>query len=61
VIIFAVGYPDQPESLPEDLQKRELAPRSRKPLEHFVFTEEWGKPSPHVSAKDSFSTQPSTN
>ena len=61
VIVFAVGYPDQPATLPENLQKREQAPRSRKLLQDFVFTEEWGKPSSHVQTRDSFQTQPSTN
>lgn len=51
VIIFAAGYPDQPDNLPEELRKRELAPRSRKPLESFVFTEGWGKPSGHFRSE----------
>lgn len=61
VIMFAVGYPGQPTTLPEDLQKREQAPRSRKKLHSFVFTEEWGKPSSHVQTQNSLFTQPSTN
>ncbi|MGH9778869.1 MAG: nitroreductase family protein [Candidatus Acidiferrales bacterium] len=40
---FALGYYGDPRSLPENLQKRETAPRSRKPLESFVFTGAWGK------------------
>jgi nitroreductase len=61
VIIFAVGYPGQSEKLPEDLQKREQAPRSRKPLESFVFTDQWGKPSPHIQSQSLLQLQPSTN
>jgi hypothetical protein len=61
VIIVAVGYPDRPENLPDDLRKRELAPRSRKPLESFVFTDEWGKPSPHIQSQGLMQIQPSRN
>ena len=61
VVIFAVGYPDQPERLPEDLQKREQAPRSRKPLESFVFTDQWGKPSHHIQSQSLLPLQPSMN
>jgi nitroreductase len=42
----AVGYPGEPDALPEPLRQRELAERTRKPLASFVFTEDWGKPSP---------------
>jgi len=43
---IALGYPGNPETLPERLQQRELAPRSRKPIRDFVFAGRWGKPSP---------------
>lgn len=39
---IAIGYPGDPDSLPEQLRKRELEPRSRKPLSSFVFTGDWG-------------------
>jgi nitroreductase len=61
VVIFAVGYPDQAADLPEDLRKREQAPRSRKQLQTFVYTGEWGKPSPHMQSRNSLLTLPSTN
>ena len=61
VIVFAVGYTDQPTILPEDLQKRELAPRSRKLLKDFVYTEEWGTSSAHVQTQNSLLTQTLTN
>jgi nitroreductase len=61
VVIFAVGYPSEPADLPEDLKKREQAPRLRRPLQTFVYTGEWGKPSSHVQSKKSLHTQPSTN
>lgn len=40
----AVGHPGDPASLPEALRARELAPRSRRPLESFVFGGSWGEP-----------------
>lgn len=43
---FALGYPGDPESLPEQLKARETATRVRKPTESFVFGGRWGqKPS----------------
>lgn len=39
---FALGYPGDPESLPQQLKERELAPRTRKPLASFVFSGKWG-------------------
>lgn len=48
VSVLAVGYPGNPASLPEQLRERELAPRERKPLSSFVFSDDWGKPSPIV-------------
>jgi nitroreductase len=48
VSALAVGYPGDPASLPDPLRERELAPRERKPLAAFVFSGDWGKPSPIV-------------
>lgn len=48
---IAIGYPGDPGSLPEQLRAQEHGPRQRKPLESFVFTGDWGKPSPIVAAK----------
>jgi nitroreductase len=39
--MMALGYPDTPDKLPDDLRERELAPRSRKPQEEFVFRGRW--------------------
>lgn len=47
--MIAVGYPGTLDFLPEKLRQRETAPRSRKPLPEFVFTERWGEPSPLVA------------
>jgi nitroreductase len=49
VAAIALGYPGDPQSLPERLRNRELAPRERKPLTEFVFTGRWGQPSPIVT------------
>ena len=43
VAAVALGYEGDPNSLPEGLKKRTLAPRSRKPVEQFVFTGKWGQ------------------
>jgi nitroreductase len=42
VAAMAIGYPGDPQSLPEKLRERELAPRVRKPLNEFVMTGGWG-------------------
>ncbi len=41
---IAIGYVGDPNSLEEPLRTRELAPRTRKPLEQYVFTGRWGQP-----------------
>jgi nitroreductase len=43
VTAIAIGYPGDPQSLPEQYKERDLAPRQRKPQESFVFTGTWGK------------------
>jgi nitroreductase len=43
--VTAVGFFGDPSGLPEDLHKTETAPRSRKPVANFVFSE-WEKPAP---------------
>jgi nitroreductase len=40
---IAIGYFGNPDDLPERMQKTEVAPRQRKPIEEFVFSE-WEKP-----------------
>ena len=39
---LAIGYATDPNTLPENYRERDLAPRSRKPLNEFVFGGEWG-------------------
>ena len=49
VSAIALGYPGDPQSLPEPLRQRELAPRTRKPLSEFVMAGSWGHTAPFIS------------
>jgi nitroreductase len=42
--MMALGYPGNPDALPDDLRKREIAPRARKPISEFVFAGQWDEP-----------------
>jgi nitroreductase len=42
ITALAIGYPGDPNSLPQPLKDRELAPRTRKPLSEFVMSGHWG-------------------
>ena len=44
VAMIAIGYPGDPASLPEDLRKKDLSPRQRKPIREFVFSGKFGQP-----------------
>lgn len=44
IAAFVIGYPGDPQSLPDNLRERELGFRSRKPLADFVMTGRWGQP-----------------
>jgi nitroreductase len=48
---LALGYPGDPQSLPDALRERELQPRQRKPVSEFVFSGNWGKPAPLLAPK----------
>lgn len=52
VAAFALGYPGDLGSLPDSLREREQAPRTRKPLDAFVFSGSWGQPSSLVAKGD---------
>ena len=41
---IAIGYAGDPDSLPEEIRKRDLAPRERKPQRDFVFGTAWREP-----------------
>jgi nitroreductase len=43
---LAIGYEGDPETLPDGLRARSLAPRTRKPLAEFVFSGRLGQPAP---------------
>ncbi len=42
--VFAIGYAGDPALLPDRLREREVAARSRKPLNEFVFDGAWQEP-----------------
>jgi len=44
VTAMAIGYAGDPDSLSEELRRRDLAPRTRKPQRDFVFHAAWRKP-----------------
>ena len=44
IAAFVIGYPGDPESLPEPYLSREKNPRTRKPLSEFVMSGDWGQP-----------------
>jgi nitroreductase len=46
VSVIALGYPGDPNSLPEKLREREIAQRQRKHARTFVFSGSWGHPAP---------------
>ena len=49
IAALAISYPGDPDSLPQRLKERELAPRTRKPLSEFVMSGRWGHTAPFVS------------
>ncbi len=48
IAAFTIGYPGDPQSLPETLRERELGPRTRKPLSEFVMSGSWGQAAPFL-------------
>jgi nitroreductase len=44
VCAIAIGYAGDPAALDEELRKKELAARQRKPIREFVFSGTWGQP-----------------
>jgi nitroreductase len=49
---FAIGFRGDPDTLPDDLKARELAPRSRHPLSERVFGRRFGEARPFDVADD---------
>lgn len=50
VAAIALGYPGDPNALPEPLRDRDNEPRTRKQLETFVFSGRWGNTAPLLRA-----------
>jgi nitroreductase len=48
VAAIAIGYPDDPNVLPESFREQEIGPRRRKAIDSFVFEAKWGESSPLV-------------
>lgn len=46
IAVFALGYAGDPQTLPDTLRERELAPGKRKPLHEFVMSGNWGNVAP---------------
>jgi nitroreductase len=46
IAAFALGYAGDPQTLPDTLRERELAPGKRKPLHEFVMSGNWGNAAP---------------
>jgi nitroreductase len=46
---FALGYPGDPATLPDQLRQREAAKSERKPAEAFVYNGRWGRKAPIYS------------
>jgi nitroreductase len=42
IAALAIGYPGDPQSLPDKLRETETGPRSRKPISEFVMSGRWG-------------------
>jgi len=46
---LAMGYLGEPAILPEEMQDGERSPRTRKPIDDFVFGDTWGDASDTIS------------
>jgi nitroreductase len=49
VAAIAIGYGTDAKDLPEAFRQADLGPRTRKPIQSFVFQGRWGQPSPLIS------------
>jgi nitroreductase len=48
IAAIAIGYPGDPDTLPQPLRDREVAPRTRKPISEFAMSGSWGKKAPFL-------------
>ncbi len=46
--MIAIGYPGDPDALPEKQRERERQPRRRRPLSELVFGSAWSEPASFV-------------
>lgn len=51
VAMIAIGYPGDPNQLPDYLRERELKARDRKPMSEFVFEGVWGRKTDAIVSK----------
>jgi nitroreductase len=49
--VFAIGYPGDPATLPDDLRERESSPQWRIPLSYLVGIDRWA-PEQGISARE---------
>jgi len=49
VSAMALGYPEDPQRMPEEMREKALRPRVRKPIAEFVFAGRWGQAAPGIS------------
>lgn len=49
VTMIAVGHPGDFDELPDELKRKELEPRTRKPSKEFVYSGKFGEPMPFES------------
>ena len=45
VTAAAVGYGGEPGQIPQNIRERDFTTRTRKPLNEFIFSNQWGQPS----------------
>jgi nitroreductase len=51
VAMIAIGYPGDPDQLPDYLREREFKPRERKHMSEFVFKGAWGQKTDGILSK----------
>lgn len=50
VAMVAIGYPGDPEQLPDDLKQAEISESEREPLANIVFKGQWGSTPSHLKS-----------
>lgn len=61
VTVVAVGYPGNPDDLPEEFRQREQDPRKRREIEEFVFENRWNNPYRPAVLEPAGGTDPTRN